>query len=88
MRATLALETEVKALDIDYYERILQQGETGRFCRYVIEKISLPVAKMAPDELREIVVKEMKALRHKVGKELKTVPPGLMDKCARILWDN
>ena len=88
MRATLALDLEQYALPPGDFSLLVASGEGTRFARYLMEKIALPKEKLSPSDLRDIVVREMKSLRAKVGKDMKTVPPSLTARCNAILWDN
>ena len=53
-----------------------------------LKTINSPPPEQTAAMLRDIIVKEIKALRVKLGKELAPVPKGLMVRCNQILWEN
>ena len=88
LREVLAVPEGVEPLDVKGLERLLHNAEAVRFTRYIMEKFLLPPDKIKGSDLRELVVKEMKALRSKVGREYPGVPRHVLKKCHTVLWDN
>ena len=65
----------------------ISSGEVARFSSYMLTKLAAAPESYKKGELREIVVREMKALRAKIGKDLSTVPTPLLKQCQKILWE-
>ena len=70
------------------FDALVKAGEMCRFSCFMLERFSLPPAQYKGTELRDIVVREMRALRLKLGsKELNIVPRPLLQHCHSILWN-
>ena len=88
LRESLALPDGLVPLRVGNLETLAKHGEATRFCRYSMEKLLLPPAQMPGPTLREHIVREMKSLRSKIGKEFKGVPRCVLKACHKVLWDN
>ena len=81
MKETFAIEVAIPEVDI---QKILSLGEATRFMSYMLQHV-VSAAKSKSD-LRDLTVKEMKACRAKIGKDMPGVPKSFQAEMAKILW--
>ena len=78
-----SLTSDAPAPDTNNAKLILA-GEAMRFTRYMLDQTKVVTSKSS---LRDICVREMKAIRLELGKDMKEVPAAMPKKCREILWE-
>ena len=70
-------------------DKLMKHAEIARFAGFIMERFAKFEAKaLSKHDMRDILVKEMKAVRAKCnGKEKDYIPKALMETCLKVLWD-